>query len=199
MNICITGHRPENLYGYNMNNLEYKRLKNLIYSIIEQLYLAYEELTLINGGALGTDQLFADESIKLKKKYPNVHLTLVKPCRNQSSVWNTYNKNKYDYICKNMDTIITIADNYTKTCMYERNIYMVDHSDIVIAVIKDNITKGGTKQCLNYALQHNKDIIIINPNTLSIKLVERRYKLCHQLKELKVQKQFLLFYKERRG
>ena len=67
MNICITGHRPENLYGYNMNNLEYKRLGNLIYSIIEQLYLVYGELTLINGGALGTDQIFANESIKLKK------------------------------------------------------------------------------------------------------------------------------------
>lgn len=35
INVCITGHRPNKLYGYNMNNSKYDCLRKVIYNVIE--------------------------------------------------------------------------------------------------------------------------------------------------------------------
>lgn len=43
INICITGHRPNKLYGYNMNNPKYDCLRKVIYNVIEKLYYKYNK------------------------------------------------------------------------------------------------------------------------------------------------------------
>ena len=43
INVCITGHRPNKLYGYNMNNSKYDCLRKVIYNVIEKLYYKYLE------------------------------------------------------------------------------------------------------------------------------------------------------------
>lgn len=48
--------------------------------------------------------------------------------------------------------------------MMARNRYMVNKSDIVIAVICKKT--GGTANCVNYAKEHNKLVIEINPNDI---------------------------------
>ncbi len=48
--------------------------------------------------------------------------------------------------------------------MDKRNKWMVDNCDLLIAVW--NGTSGGTANCVNYAKSINKQIIIINPNSL---------------------------------
>ena len=53
---------------------------------------------------------------------------------------------------------------YYPAKMEKRNEYMVDHSDIVIAVWDGS--KSGTENCIKYAQKLNKRIIRINPNNL---------------------------------
>lgn len=48
--------------------------------------------------------------------------------------------------------------------MMARNRYMVNKSDIVIAVICKET--GGTAQCVKYAKEHNKVVIEINPQNI---------------------------------
>lgn len=43
INVCITGHRPNKLYGYNMNNSKYDCLRKVIYNVIEKLYYKYNK------------------------------------------------------------------------------------------------------------------------------------------------------------
>lgn len=43
INVCITGHRPNKLYGYNMNNPKYDCLRKVIYNVIEKLYYKYNK------------------------------------------------------------------------------------------------------------------------------------------------------------
>ena len=53
-------------------------------------------------------------------------------------------------------------ETYTSDCMQKRNQYMVDNSDILIAVWDKRI-KGGTAKTFEYAQKTNKPVIIINP------------------------------------
>lgn len=187
INVCITGHRPNKLYGYNMNNPKYDYLRKVIYNVIEKLYYKYNKrITLINGGALGVDQIFARESIKLKDKYNSdidsiIKLILVKPCMNQDVKWDNNSKREYIDICNNMDDIICISKEYTNTCLQKRNIYMVDNSDIVIVVLNnsnnnnnDNNNKSGTSNCYNYAKnKKDKDIILIDPVSFNVTIIKK--------------------------
>lgn len=43
INVCITGHRSNKLYGYNMNNPKYDCLRKVIYNVIEKLYYKYNK------------------------------------------------------------------------------------------------------------------------------------------------------------
>ena len=55
------------------------------------------------------------------------------------------------------DYVTTISDNYYRACYQKRNIWMVDHSSLVIAVF--NGTASGTKNTVDYALQKNLKVI----------------------------------------
>lgn len=180
--VCITGHRPNKLYGYNMNNSKYNCLRKVIYNVIEKLYYKYNKrITLINGGALGVDQIFARESIKLKDRYNSdidsiIKLILVKPCMNQDIKWDNNSKKEYRDICNNMDDIICISKEYTQ----KRNIYMVDNSNIVIVVLNNSNNnnndnnKSGTSNCYNYAKnKKNKDIILIDPVSFNVTIIKK--------------------------
>ena len=46
---------------------------------------------------------------------------------------------------------------------------MIDNSDILIAVFDGS--KSGTKNCIDYAKKHNKEIIIIDLNKIKNKLL----------------------------
>ena len=63
------------------------------------------------------------------------------------------------YECKN-----TYVGDYHPAKMDLRNRYMVDNSDLVIAVW--NGTKGGTCNCVKYAKKKDKSIIFINPDEI---------------------------------
>ena len=64
MKICITGHRPDKLYGYNLNNPRYKEL----FKRFKELLIENNCTEAITGMALGADMLFALAVIKLKQE-----------------------------------------------------------------------------------------------------------------------------------
>ena len=57
--------------------------------------------------------------------------------------------------------------HYTPECMLERNRYLVDHADYLIAVY-DGGGKGGTAYTVRYAREKKKEIIVIQPDTLEV-------------------------------
>ena len=54
-----------------------------------------------------------------------------------------------------------VSDKYFNGCLFKRNIYMVDKSDLVIAVFNGE-KKGGTFYTLSYAEKQGKIIEIID-------------------------------------
>ena len=54
-----------------------------------------------------------------------------------------------------------IKNYYTNDCMLKRNRYMVEQSDLIIAVF-NGIEKGGTWYTINYAKKSNKIIKLLD-------------------------------------
>ena len=153
--ICVTGHRPKRLYGYDLTD---KRWMNLYYKF--QTMLRKKECTdAITGMALGVDTVFAFAVINLRNKdlYP-IKLHCAVPCYNLSEPWfNDEDVNRFQQILDLADEVTYVTESdYVQGCLEKRNTYMVDHSDEVLAVWTGS--GGGTKHCIEYAKYKGKPV-----------------------------------------
>lgn len=176
--IAFTGHRPNKLGGYNWDSLKNMRimirLLREITNIIENN--KDEKFHFICGGALGVDQMAFHICNELKEKYPDkISIELAIPFKDQPIKWFVKNDiNRYNYQLSIADKVTYVDElkeykrTTTPTGRYNtyklqiRNEYMVDNSDLIIAVWDGS--NGGTRNCVNYARKLNKDIIQINPS-----------------------------------
>ena len=171
-NIAITGPRPHvykfasRLPGTSFDNLFTSSWSLSFMAHMTDLILAkahqYGKVRCITGMALGVDQLFAMAAIRAKAETGSVIIHAAVPCINHSSKWPYKSRRIYDDILKQCDEIHIVHNGpYTKTCLQERNEYMVDMSNELIAIW--NGTSGGTANCIKYAKETHSIISIMTP------------------------------------
>lgn len=161
MTLCFTGHRPNKLNGYNPR--DNKTLLWGIQAYVEESIIDRNIDTFISGMALGIDMWSALIVLTLKESYPHIKLICAIPCKNHNNKWNASDKKLWEEIVAKADEVVYVTDKeYTPSCMQLRNMWMVDNSDMVLAVWDG--TKGGTGNCVEYAKQKSKSTAIINPN-----------------------------------
>lgn len=162
---CFTGHRPKSLpFGYNENEPACKKLKEQLMENIERQITDNGVTHFVSGMAMGVDIYAAEAVLELKKKYPNITLECVILCETQANDWSESWRDRYFDIIIRSDDAKTLQTHYSSGCMRKRNEYMVDNSDVVIAVW--NGKKGGTGGTVEYALKNEKNVVIIDPNKL---------------------------------
>ncbi len=149
---CFTGHREIN---ENIDTLS-ARLTDMIEKSIKNGYRYFGA-----GGARGFDTLAGETVLKLKEKYPHIHLILVLPFINQyehESGWTAEEIEKYHYLKKHASKVVHLQKKYSSGCYYRRNRHLIDHSSLCISYQYKNA--GGTAYTTRYASQ--KGILIIN-------------------------------------
>ena len=157
MRVCFTGHRISTLEKYDILSV-----KNALEKVISGLVCDEGANSYISGMALGTDIFAAQCVLSLKASGTDVKLECAVPCKTQTLHWSAADKRTYNDILSKADKVTVLYDSYNRWCMFERNRYMVDNSDIVVAVY-DGVSGGGTKYTVEYAQKRNRKIIIINP------------------------------------
>ena len=158
MKICVTGHRPSKLYGYDLKDPRWQRLKELFKTILR----ANNCDEAITGMALGVDTVFALAVLELEDEGYEIRLHCAIPCRNQPCRWPKDSIDQYNGILSRADFVKLVSDEeYKPWLMQRRNEYMVDLADKVIAVW--NGAAGGTANCVKYAIEKQKEIIAIMP------------------------------------
>lgn len=149
MIIAGTGHRPDKLDGYGREAHE-----KLVAIACAGLGDIVGDVTrVISGGALGWDQALAEAALRL-----NLPLTLALPF---SGFWSKWPKSSQDYL----ELLVSRADEVVYVCeggyapwkMQERNKWMVDNCDTVLALW--NGTDGGTHNCIKYANSIGRQIV----------------------------------------
>lgn len=153
--LFITGHRPDKLGGYKPNKLQDW--------VKEELKVAFNTIkpkTIMTGMALGTDQWSAEVAIQC-----GIPFIAVVPFLGQDHIWPTEARNHYHSLLEEAQSVyIVTSGSYASWKLQKRNEYMVDNSQLGIAVW-DGST-GGTANCVNYALSKNIPIVQINPRDL---------------------------------
>lgn len=149
--VCFTGHR----FIRKSNALMIPtRLKGVLEDLIGKGARRFRA-----GGAMGFDTVAALCILELKEKYPEIKLELVLPCRDQSASWNEYEKQVYNYILSQANSVEYITDAYANWCMHERNRRLVNESQVCIAYLTES--HGGTAYTFNYALKKGLEVINI--------------------------------------
>lgn len=165
---CFTGHRPQDLNGFNpQDNVEMLvKLRETIIDHIENK----DVTTFISGMALGVDQWAARLVNKLKGTYPHIKLVAAVPCDKQYEAWkrNPQAIKEWHEIIDYCDEVVYVSNEpYTNWCMQKRNEWMVDNSHYVIAVWSGK-EYGGTWNCIKYAKKKDIEITHVNPYTLEV-------------------------------
>ncbi len=168
---CFTGHRPQSLMcGFDETHPACIKIKNQLERLIIGLIEKKNVTHFISGVALGVDTWAAEIVLELKDDYPNITLEAAIPCRSQADRWNIVSKKRYNRLLLLCDKVTYVNEAYTKNCMMERNIYMVDNSDYVVAVW--NGKPSGTGKTVEYEVNCGKDVFYVAPNTFLMKNIK---------------------------
>ena len=174
MKLAFTGHRPETLpFGENELSAASVRMKTMILTEIMDC-AAKGCNTFLQGGARGGDLIFAEQVLIVKAtEYPNIQLTTVVPHEGQANSWAEAWRDRYFRVLELSTDVITLSGRYTRDCYHVRNRYLVDNADTLLALYNGGAT-GGTAYTVQYACQKNKEIVVIDPNTLERTVIPPR-------------------------
>lgn len=147
MIIAGTGHRPDKLGGY-ADDVQVELIK------LARSWMQENKPTkVISGMAVGWDLALATAA--LKEKIPFIAAV---PFYGQENVWPRKIRDVYNnYLLLAEQIIIVCQGGYGRWKFQRRNVWMVDHCDMVLALW--NGSPGGTENCVKYAQKSKKPII----------------------------------------
>ena len=157
---CFTGHRPEKL------SEDSEAIKDWLTQQINAAITA-GYTTFITGCAMGVDIWAAQivihirEEQKSKRGKSNLHLIAATPWPGFSTKWNIDWQQQYSDLLKSADLIVPVCNRYHKGVLQQRNEWMVDHSNRVIAYY--NGAPGSTRDTVEYAQKKQIEVITNNP------------------------------------
>lgn len=162
---CFTGHRPEMLpWGEDEQSLEAEMCRE---KLKEQIILFYEKgcRYFMTGMARGIDLMAAEIVLELQSEDVPVGLQCIIPYRQQARGFPPKDQHRYQTILSKAEQVKVLEEQYTRPCLLDRNRYMVDHAEYVIAVYNQS-GKGGTFHTVRYALKKGRQLTILNPEHL---------------------------------
>lgn len=139
---CFTGHRPEKLTA------DSAAIKEALATEVDKA-IADGITEFITGMARGVDLWAAELVLERRKTNPSISLFCAIPYEGFEKKWSEYWQSLYRNILANADGSKVFQPHFTYTSFQERNRWMVDCSERVIAVFSGE--KGGTKNTLDYA------------------------------------------------
>lgn len=171
---AFTGHRPRKFpWGYDELDARCVSLKSALTEQIEQL--AMNGVTqFLSGMAEGVDTWAALAVLALRDKNAALKLHCILPCREQAEQWGAPAQDLYRSILEQADSVVYVNRDYRKDCMLERNRFLVEHSDILLAVYNGE-RRGGTAATIRYARKAGREVWIMDPET---HLVTREEGIC---------------------
>lgn len=163
-NCCaFTGHRPKKFpWGYDESDARCIALKKALAGEIARLADAgYTDF--FSGMAEGVDTWAAMEVLALKKERPALKLHCILPCPGQANQWTVSARKRYLSTLQIADSVVYVSDEYSESCMLERNRYLVDHAACLLAVYNGE-QRGGTAMTVRYAERLRRKILVLNPD-----------------------------------
>lgn len=143
LTISCTGHRPDKV----------ARFETTVRSELRTTLLDTKPDEAICGMALGVDTWFAETCIDL-----SIPFIAAVPFVGQDAKWPKADRVRFDSLCSKAKQVVVVCDGgYVPWKFQSRNVWMVDHSDLLLAVWNGD-RFGGTFNCVEYARKIHKPI-----------------------------------------
>lgn len=167
--LIITGHRPDRLYGYDLNDSNYQKLAKELVDRCESFILEKDIKYFITGTTLGTEIVAFFAIDFLKKKYPNIKNILVIPFKYIYKKWQKDYIDRYNRMLSMADVVIDVDllpeynIPYVKKGIYHiqkmgnKNLFLTEIADNVLAFF-DNNKWGHTYEFLQLSRYKQKEI-----------------------------------------
>ena len=164
---AFTGHRPQKLpWRTDEADPGCVALKEVLAAqIVKLIEDGYTEF--LSGMAPGVDMWAAQIILDLREKHPGLKLHCILPCAAQSAKWTAALQMQYRAILEQADSIIFVNRADRKNCMLERDCFLVSYASVVLAVYNGE-KRGGTAATVRYARNLGRELIVIDPATLTV-------------------------------
>lgn len=135
-------------------------IEDLVSRAIEYVY-AHGARDFYNGGAIGFDMLSARQVIRFRMRHPDVMLHMLLPCRDQQARWSEAQRQMYEFILCNADTVEYLSDAYYRGCMQVRNQRLVENADVLVCYVGSDT--GGSAYTLGLARRRGLAVYNLYP------------------------------------
>ena len=149
---CFTGHRPEKISSTE------EEVKAWLEKQIDQA-IADGYTTFISGCAMGVDIWAGQIVLRKKAENSSLHLIAATPWPGFGARWKDGWKEQYFALLHDADLAVNVCDHYHKGVFQQRNEYMVDRSNRLIAYY--NGTPGGTRNTIEYAEKKMIEVVML--------------------------------------
>ena len=153
MKCSFTGHRI-------IKNQHKPKIHELLHRAVEYAYLSGCREFLC-GGAIGFDTLAGREVVRFRMSHPDVRLVLILPCLGQDAKWSDAERNAYDHLVNAADEVRYVSEEYTDSCMKERNRILAEEADMLVAYL--GRAWSGSAQTVRMATELGKEVYNLYP------------------------------------
>ena len=167
-NTCaFTGHRPHK-FPWKTNEAD-PRCAALKAVLVEQVgkLVAAGATDFYSGMADGSDVWLSQIVLDQRRENPALKLHCVLPCEGQADKWSVPAQERYHLILRQADSVVYVSHKYYDGCMIDRNHRLVEAAGWLLAVF-NGVRRSGTGATVNYARRLGREIIVIDPFTLSV-------------------------------
>ncbi|MBQ3424080.1 MAG: DUF1273 family protein [Clostridia bacterium] len=152
---CFTGHRPEKLGAPEAD------VRAWLEAQIDRA-IADGYVTFISGCAMGADIWAAQIVLQKKAVHPGLHLIVAPPWPGFYDRWGEAWREQCEALLRDADLVRNISGHYHPDVFGQRNRWMVDHSNRIIACFDGSA--GGAGDMLDYAAGAGIEVICKRPD-----------------------------------
>jgi uncharacterized phage-like protein YoqJ len=163
----VTGHRPQKLGGYKTPNPTERWVRAHLHAVLARMKARHPDLVAVSGMAVGVDQIFVEEAIRL-----GIPFIAAVPFEGQESRWPAARQRYYRDLLAQAHQVILVSevDGYEADTirgqLLIRNVWMVNHSDVTIAVWDGS--PGGTGHAVKAAWTAGRPVLCLDPTAQTV-------------------------------
>lgn len=161
--VAITGHRPGSL---NIEQCQY--IKESLDFIADGLVDYYGAEKFLTGLALGADTIWAELALKYGIEY-DVYI----PFEGQEEKWSQDDQKRYRELRSSASGEKVFGQQFSNRLYHARNDALIRDSDLLLAVWRPSVQKGGTFITVQKSLRKNHPTLLLDMDEFEVKWLQR--------------------------
>lgn len=168
LSVVVLGHRIQVLKrALTQNKKIFNSLDSCIQKSIRLLYEKGAQRFFVLGSS-GVDTWCTQNLVVFKETHPELNITMVKSTPDQNSSWPKSSLLEHERLCEKVDQVITLNHNPGNSRkIFNRNEWVVNRSDFILAFEFPEIVAGGFTQMLDYAKMRRVPTLMVDMYNLN--------------------------------